>query len=377
MALRYDRSEFKSHRDASTGFLYSDSVVARTGILLYRNPDGTARRELRLPAEAGSAAALTSMKGKPIVVTHKGGNVNKDNARGRVVGTMLSGRQDGPYTRSELVVMDGEAIKKAESGELAELSLGYKLRLDETPGYYHAGRNEIRQDAAEGFEPFDAIQRDLEINHVAFVPRGRAGSVARLNLDGDEISDEEGSKPMPKITLGSGVQVEVSEEVAQHVGTLSTRLDGVNAELNTTKGTLAAVQAETVALKNEIAGHDDKIKQARADALDELRASDALRQSIAHKVKDTTNLDDVGMKKAFITAVMPTFKFDGLDDNGIGGAFAALLASNPASAEDKNKSTANHDKHVGGDQSRKDAADEAGPKTAASAQAAYHKKLGI
>lgn len=374
--VRYDRALLRSRRD-DDGFLYSDSTVARTGILLYRNADGSTRRELRLPEEAGSHATLQSMIGKPVIITHAGGMVNKDNAKTRVVGTMISARQDGQLTNSEIVVHDGEAIRDAEKGVYPELSLGYKLDLEKRSGYYHADRNEIRDTPAEGFEPFDYIQRNLRVNHVALVRQARAGSVARLNLDGDEIFDNE-DQQMPKIKLANGSEVEVTEEVAQHVNTLATRLDGVNAELSTTKGTLAAVQGEVSTLKQDAATFPEKLKQARLDAAEELKASETLRASVAHKVSDTAGKSDLEIKKAFIGAVMPAFAFDGLDDTAIDGAFAYALSANPASAADKGKGSDNRNKHTGGGngQERGDSSDEGG----ASASTAYQKmveKLGI
>lgn len=372
--IRYDRATLKSRRDPD-GFLYSDSTVARTGILLYRNPDGSQRRELRLPEEAGNPATLQSMVGKPVIVTHTGGMVNKDNAKGRVVGAMLNARQDGQLTNSEIVIHDGEAIRDAEKGLFPEMSLGYKLDLENRSGYYHADRNEIRDTPGDGFEPFDYIQRNLRVNHVALVRAGRAGSVARLNLDGDEIFDNEDYKPMAKITLANGQEVEVAEEVAQHVSTIQTRLDGVNAELSTTKGTLAAVQGEVTTLKAEVAGFPEKLTQARADAAEELTALDALRASVAHKVNETAGKSAVELKKAFIGAVMPAFAFDGLDDNAIEGAFAYALSANPASATpDKTPGKGNKDKHTGGE--RNDSKED-GNVSAASAYDKMVEKLGI
>lgn len=373
--IRYDRGELKARRDPD-GFLYSDSTVARTGILLYRNDDGTVRRELRLPEEAGSSATLASMIGKPVIVLHKGGMVNKDNAKGRVVGAMLNARQDGKLTNAEIVVHDGEAIRDAEKKIYPELSLGYKLDLEKRAGYYHADRNEIRDTPAEGFEPFDYIQRNLRVNHVALVRQARAGSVARLNLDGDEIFDNE-DQNMPKIKLANGSEVEVTEEVAQHVNTLSTRLDGVNSELSASKGTLAAVQGELSTLKTEVAGFGEKLKQARIDAADELKASEALRASVAHKVEDTAGKSDLEIKKMFIGAVMPAFAFDGLDDIAIDGAFTYALSANPASASDKGKGPGNKDKHTGGKGEREDGKDDGGETSAASAYQKMRDKLGI
>ena len=65
-----------------------------------------------------------------------------------------------------------DSLKKYK---MRELSCGYNLRLDETPGVW------------EG-QPYDAIQRDIEINHLALVDKARAGEQARLNLSLIHIS---------------------------------------------------------------------------------------------------------------------------------------------------------------------------------------------
>ena len=64
---------------------------------------------------------------------------------------------------------------------MRELSCGYNLRLDETPGVW------------EG-QPYDAIQRDIEINHLALVDKARAGEQARLNIDGQGHDCMKGEK---------------------------------------------------------------------------------------------------------------------------------------------------------------------------------------
>ena len=54
--IRYDRAELKVRIDGD-GFLYDSPTVARTGILIYRNPDGSVRRELRTRQDAEKVRA--------------------------------------------------------------------------------------------------------------------------------------------------------------------------------------------------------------------------------------------------------------------------------------------------------------------------------
>ena len=79
------------------------------------------------------------------------------------IGSMGSdGRYAAPYLQNSLVFTDAEGIAEIESGEARELSLGYLYEPDFTPGTF-AG------------VPYDFVMRNIRANHLALVPRGRAG----------------------------------------------------------------------------------------------------------------------------------------------------------------------------------------------------------
>ena len=166
---RLDTVEMDRTYYTEEGYLMDRPVVTTVGIFEYANPDGSVRRELRLPEEVFAQRSLDTYKGKPIILTHSAGVVNKDNVEDEIVGTILSpGYRDGDAVRAELVIHGTDSVRR--SG-LRELSLGYNLTLDETPGEWR-GR------------PYDAVQRDIEVNHLALVASARAGPSARLNIDG-------------------------------------------------------------------------------------------------------------------------------------------------------------------------------------------------
>lgn len=153
------------------GYFVDHPIVTSVGIFEYTNPDGSTRRELRLPEDVFAAKSLATYKGKPIIVTHDAGYVDKDNVEDETIGTILSeGYQDGDDVRAEIIIHDSDAMK---SSGLRELSLGYNLRLEETSGVWNG-------------QPYDAIQRDIVINHLALVGSARAGEQARLNIDSRE-----------------------------------------------------------------------------------------------------------------------------------------------------------------------------------------------
>lgn len=161
------------------GYLVDHPILTSCGIFEYTNPDGSTRRELRLPEHVFAQTSLKTYKGKPIIITHDAGVVSKNNVDREQIGTILSeGYQDGDDVRAEIIIHDTNAMK--ECG-LKELSLGYNLDLVEEPGIW------------EG-EPYDAIQTNIVINHLALVASARAGDQARLNIDGSDSAELKGRK---------------------------------------------------------------------------------------------------------------------------------------------------------------------------------------
>lgn len=167
------------------GYLVDHPILTSCGIFEYTNPDGSIRRELRLPEHVFNEKSLATYKGKPIIITHEAGIVSKDNVDREQIGTILTnGYQDGEDVRAEIIIHNTDAMK--ECG-LKELSLGYNLDLVEKPGTYNG-------------EPYDAIQTNIVINHLALVASARAGEQARLNIDGSDGPELKGGKLMAKET---------------------------------------------------------------------------------------------------------------------------------------------------------------------------------
>lgn len=163
------------------GYLKDTPILTSTGIFEYKNKDGSIRRELRLPEEVFDPDSLKSYRGKPIIITHDAGAITKDNVQRESIGTILSdGYQDGSDVRAEIIIHNTDRMK--QSG-LKELSCGYHLDLEETPGVW------------EG-QHYDAIQRNIRINHLALVFEARAGEQARLNIDGRDRQKKKGATNM-------------------------------------------------------------------------------------------------------------------------------------------------------------------------------------
>lgn len=166
--LRLDNISLNKTYFTDEGYLVDNPIVTSVGIFEYALPGGGVRRELRLPEHVFDPESLASYEGKPVIITHNAGTVDKDNVEEHQIGTILSkGYQDGADVRAKIVIHDTDSMKECD---LRELSLGYNLDLDETPGVW------------EG-QPYDAIQTNIRINHLALVENARAGKQARLNID--------------------------------------------------------------------------------------------------------------------------------------------------------------------------------------------------
>ena len=288
MVQRFDRFEIQATKTPE-GFIQDSPVIGRVGILEYRQPDGSIRREFRPPEEAFHADSLATLKGKPVTVGHPG-LVRADNVKTvQPIGTVLTeGRQDGEFIRADVVIYNLDTNGR-------ELSCGYSLDTEETPGEWNG-------------QPYQAIQRNIRYNHVAVVPKGRAGPTARLNMDGSqEYEYEEEPKKMPKIRLDSGLEYEAAPEVIVAFEKLRTDHAAATTAQKDLQTRLDTTEAAKDALQAKVDGHAAELEKVRKDAADEL--SEAVKARVAliktaddFKVDKADEMNDRQIKEAVIKA---------------------------------------------------------------------------
>lgn len=229
--MRLDSIKLDDTYWTDEGYLVDHPIVTSCGIFEYTNPDGSIRRELRLPENVFDEKSLASYEGKPVIITHDAGKVDKNNVEHEQIGTILSkGYQDGNDVRAKIVIHDTDALR--ECG-LRELSLGYNLTTDETPGVWKG-------------QPYDAIQKGIEINHLALVANARAGEQARLNIDGEPQKPTlKGARIMSKKTRKDGGPL-TPEELKEAVEAYKARRSQ-RAGLDTEEAAAAPAQDEETA----------------------------------------------------------------------------------------------------------------------------------
>lgn len=156
-----------------TGGLRVPASLTRTGVLTYRNQDGTTRREYRPADEVFKADSLQSLEDAPVTDLHPAKMVDGANHRELSRGHVRDGRKDGKFVAATVLVQDADLVAKVERRDRVEVSCGYRCRFDATPGVTPEG------------ERYDGVQRDIVYNHVALLPAGtgRAGREVALRLD--------------------------------------------------------------------------------------------------------------------------------------------------------------------------------------------------
>lgn len=238
-----------------SGQMIAPCSIARTGVMSYLAKEcGDAFKD-RDPMSIVKIATLAedlfckdsieSYRSAPITVGHPEDDVNTENSKDLVKG-MLEGLplRDGELLSATLVLNDADAISITKQSD-SQLSSGHTARL-------------VLCDAA--VTGYDAKKTHIRCNHVAIVPRGRAGAEVRI-ADADAVAEEgfvepvfdtEGKEVKPVEVPAAVVPAVVVEPVAAEVepvavalgdaaalaievAQLTVKLEDAQAEINTLK----------------------------------------------------------------------------------------------------------------------------------------------
>ena len=268
-------------RITNDGYMVASARSARTGIQTYLGAelgrDGMSQvRVYRPESSVFDKASLASFSHKPATDDHPPVAVDASNHKKYAVGHIGEDiARDGEYVRVPLLLTDQSMIDKVRAGK-AELSMGYSMTLDWSAGTTDAG------------EAYDAIQRDIRINHVAVVDRGRAGPSVRIGDAWQPIETKPEPKPptqdgKSKMTLRTivvdGISVETTDQGAQAIEKLtkenkqladmaSTDAKAAADTLKSTVDKLTTDHAAVVAEKEkELGAKDGEIKALKDAAM--------------------------------------------------------------------------------------------------------------
>lgn len=328
---RYDFAPITGSETTSEGYLRVWCRAARAGTQLYRRTDGSQVREYRPPEEVGSPDSLSTFGMKPATWGHPPVLLDSANTKQYQIG--YSGSQvrytDG-FVEVALLITDEEAIKKVKRKDASEVSAGYKVDFDPTPGVTPEG------------EEYAGIQRNIRVNHIAIVPRGRAGPEVRLLLDRMDSADAVAALPEHEMAPQSsstaspvmatvkldGLEIDLPAETASAVQSYSRDM-GRQLEALTTERDELATKLDSLQADFDSLALDKEAAEGRADALEEeLASSDTARI-------DTAELDQLvserlGTLQRLAPAFAEDFKFDGIDEASLYiQAYENLIGSAP------------------------------------------------
>lgn len=322
-----DRSSYRVTRREYTdeGFLRVPGNVARTGIQEYLARElglpGDPNRIIRVyrPAEeVFKDESLASFDGVDVTVNHPDGLVNSENFKKVSAGVVRGvGRREGDFVQCDLIVKDKAAIDAINSGK-CELSVGYTAVYTEAPGM-----------TADG-EPYDYVQSDIKINHVALVDRARAGANAKV-FDHTPI----GGNTMPVlITTDSGRSVDVADPANAQV--VADAFDRLN--LRATTAEAAAEKAQATADGNAekltaalALGSDDAIK-TRVAALGSLAAT---ARKVAGDAFTCDSVDPTEIMRSALLIKRPSVDWAAKSPAYIQASFDMAAEADPTETDDK------------------------------------------
>lgn len=310
-------------RRTRDGYLVADVQAARTGIQQYAGADvGLVDREVvnvyRPPEEVFAQDSMASFAHKPITDDHPPEMVNSKNwityARGKTGGEVA---RNGQFIAVPMSVMDEATAVKIEDQDKRELSAGYTCDLDFTPGTTPTG------------EAYDVVQRNIRINHIAVVDRGRAGRNCRI---GDA---KQGTEKMTLQTITfDGLPFEVNDQGARIIAKVEGQLADARAELDTVKTGHATEIADK---DKQLAAKDseiDKLKAAQVDdaALDALVEERATVVATAKKIADTVDTKGKSIaeiRRAVVAAELGDDRVKDKSDDYVTATFDGLVDAAP------------------------------------------------
>mgnify|MGYP000317710042 CR=1 FL=1 len=179
--LRIDQGHIEDYRyDEEEGVLTADVKLIKSQVLPYVGDNGQIIKELVHPDHLKEDSWLDSIKTKPVTDLHPEEHVDYDNmgkyAKGNLHNQDPDVRENGEVEIwSKETIYDQDLIQDILSGTKKQVSVGRFVKVIDDSGEYKGDK-------------YEKIQTDMTFNHLAHVPKGRAGEDVEIKLDGGMMS---------------------------------------------------------------------------------------------------------------------------------------------------------------------------------------------
>lgn len=242
----------------------------------------------RYPEDVFDPAAMASFEGKDITQGHPPENLTPENQAAYSKGHIENVRRVGDTTVADLFIKDATLASDVENGVVREVSCGYLC------DYVLDG---------DGYK-----QQRIRGNHVAVVPRGRAGHDVAIK-DAAQEAEKGRNKPMSKLAhailtaFGMAAKDASPEELNELVTTTATALDAAPAEPAADPSKAKAPEAEP-AKEAEKPAEDEMLEKApkgddlgaKLDRILEMLEAKARGGHGEHPLHDESDLDKMVTK---------------------------------------------------------------------------------
>ena len=333
---RYDYGQVTKSEITDEGYLKVWCKAARVGTQLYTRGDGTQVREYRPEDEVSNPDSLASFGMKAVTLNHPKVLLDSKTTKLHQVGHAGSHvRFSDGFVEVALVITDQDAIDAVQRGDAQEVSAGYRVDYDPTPGVTPDG------------ESYDGIQRNIKVNHIALVARARAGREARLLLDScdrnDAVADIEPPSNSPVISMAritlDGLDIELPADAAGAVQSFVKETGRAQAELqqklDAQEEKIQAVVTEKTEAQDRIDASQERIAELEKQLAEAVAASE--QRDDAAEINDAVNKRLEALNK--FAPIMPEdYKFDGED----GAQIMAIAYQNVFEKEARSDASADY-----------------------------------
>lgn len=265
------------------GTVVVEARLARSGVQVYRNTDGTERREYRSPQAV--AQSMPSFRLRPATHDHPPRMLTADTTKQYSVGAVGENiRMDGIWVVAPIAIHDATAARAAFSGS-NQVSAGYECDLVMGKGVSPEG------------EHYDARQENIEVNHVAIaINNARAGKDAAMRMDAAYTELDEPTQRTDGFMDLTQALAELAKANVK-IGELSARMDSFK-----------MIESQLAELKTRAA----KLEAERDDAIDKAKKADAARTD-ALNGNATVVAERVQLISDATTIIGKTARIDGAD----------------------------------------------------------------
>lgn len=329
------------------GFVRASVAVTSIGVFTYRNPDGTTRRELRLPEEVFKPESMSTLALKPMTLLHPTKDqtpeslLNPDTVKELACGSVGHPYADSYRVFAEIMVTRADAIQSVLDKQTLGLSCGYNCDLEWTSG------NWLGQD-------YDCIQRNIRYNHVALVPRPRAGDDATIRLDAAGApgpvpseyltTEKEPNMDYKKVNL-DGVEYQAEAQVITALTKTKEQVAALNSQVDQLRTDAADSAKKVSTLEGERDSLKERLDQAEKDMQSKMDSAFKTRLDLMDKARAAgcevrTDMSDGELKTAVIVKKFPQAKLDGKDEAYINARFDAACEMIAQDAENQSRQDA-------------------------------------